>query len=231
MGRLRAARAAQERLIANAAHELKTPLGLMRTEMDLALRKERPASELREALLEARREVDRLAALASRLLDLAALGGVAWVPAHADLALLVREAAEVAEAEATRRRVRLAVEVPDEAQAQVEALTLRQAVDNLLANALRFAPQGSTVTLSLDTDEARHRIRVRDAGPGVPEGEEEKIFEPFYRGAGSREAGQGGAGLGLAIAREIARKHGGQAFLAPGEAGRGATFVLEIPRG
>ncbi|AKT43072.1 sensor histidine kinase [Chondromyces crocatus] len=230
MRRLHTARAAQERLIANAAHELKTPLGLMRTEMDLALRKERPAPELREALFEARREVDRLAALASRLLDLAALGGVAWVPSRGDLALLVREAAETAEAEAARRGVRLLVVAPAEVPAVMEALTLRQAVDNMLANALRFAPAGSSVTLALDVMETRHRISVRDEGPGVPRGEEEKIFEPFQRGASAQAGTHGGAGLGLAIVREIARKHGGHAYLARDTDVKGATFVLEIPR-
>lgn len=230
MERLRAAREAQERLIANAAHELKTPLGLMRTEMDLALRRERPAEELREALFEARREVDRLAALAARLLDLAALGGVAWMPARHDLARIAREAAEAAEAEAARRGARIHVDAPDELLATAEAQTLRQAIDNLLANALRFAPEGSAVTIALRSEGARVRITVSDEGSGVPPGEEEQIFEPFHRGAASR-AGGGGAGLGLAIVREIARKHGGQAYLERSGERRGATFALEIPRG
>jgi len=239
MERLREARDAQERLIANAAHELRTPLGLMRTEMDLALRKERSAEELRHALSEARSEVLRLSELAARLLDLAALGKVTWNLSQHDLASLLREAAEACEAEAEARSVTLALDLPDEAFADIDRQTMRQAIDNYLSNALVYSPPGSTIHIALrneneERDERDERkeeswvISVHDEGSGVDPAEAERIFEPFYRGADAKRRGSG-AGLGLSIVREITRRHGGRAFVDETKRG-GATFVMTIPR-
>jgi signal transduction histidine kinase len=224
--RLRLARDAQERLIGNAAHELRTPLGLMRTEIDLALRKQRSAEELREALSEARKEVDRLSTLAARLLDLAALGKVTWETRPGDLVALVREAIDACEAEAEQRRIKMVLSSPDEAQASFEAHTIRQAIDNLLSNALTHAPAESTIQVNIEANRNVWRIEVRDEGPGVAPEDVDHIFEPFYRGA-SEKQGQG-AGLGLSIVSEIMRRHAGTATLSP-TIGRGATITLELP--
>lgn len=221
MERLRAARDAQERLIANAAHELRTPLGVMRTELDLALRRQRSAEELREALEGARHEVDRLAALAARLLDLAAFGGVSLALVSGNVTEVVAEAAAGCEALAAERSITVTLRAPASLSARFERAALRQALDNLLSNALRFAPPRSTVEVSAARAGDQVQLTVRDHGPGVPGAEATKIFEPFYR----RDR-HGGAGLGLAIVAEIASRHGGRAYLAPSE--KGATFVIEI---
>ncbi len=223
--KLRAARDAEARFIANAAHELRTPLGVMRTEMDLALRRERSPEELRSALSEARDEVDRLALLASKLLDLKAARGVAWSPERSDVAAIVRAAADAAIREARGRDVEIACDAPDHAIADVDPEALRQLVDNLVGNALKFAPDGSTVRLGLEESPTHLVLAVEDEGPGVPEQERERVFEPFFRGAGTK--GQG-SGLGLAIVREIAARHGGRAFVDRAE--RGAKFVVELPK-
>ena len=221
MDRVQAARGAQERLIANAAHELRTPLGVMRTELDLALRRERSAEELRAALGAARDEVDRLGVLAARLLDLAAVGRAGVSLAEGDAADVAREAAAGCEAVAAARSIRVVVAAGGAASARFDRAALRQAIDNLLSNALRFAPEGSTVTVSVERGGGRVSIAVSDEGPGVPAEEAARVFEPFYR----RDR-RGGAGLGLAIVAEIARSHGGRAYLAPSETG--ARFVVEI---
>jgi len=221
MDRLRAARDAQERLIANAAHELRTPLGVMRMELDLALRRQRSAEELRGALEEAREEVDRLAALATRLLDLASFGRVGFALVEGPVDDVLAEAAAGCEAVAHERGLTIAVKAPRGLRARFDRSALRQALDNLLSNALRFAPSGTTIEVRAERDEGRVRITVRDEGPGVHDDEAQKIFEPFYR----RDR-EGGAGLGLAIVAEIARRHGGRAHLAPSS--KGATFVIEI---
>lgn len=226
MERLRLARDAQERLIGNAAHELRTPLGLMRTEMDLALRKQRSAEELREALSGAREEVNRLSNLAARLLDLAALGKVTWEVAPGDLVALVREAMDACEAEAESRHIHMELSAPDVAPAHFEGHTLRQAIDNLLSNALAHAPERSSIQLRIAMQGSSWRIAVRDEGQGVSPEDGERIFEPFYRGTKEKQ-GQG-AGLGLSIVREIMRRHGGSAAL-ESTSGPGATFVLELP--
>ncbi len=224
MDRLRAARDAQERLIANAAHELRTPLGVMRTELDLALRRPRSPQELREALEEARHEVDRLAALATRLLDLASMGRVGLSLVEGDVAELVAEAAAGCEPIAIERQIQVKVTSRGALTARFDRSALRQAMDNLLSNALRFAPSGSTIEVGAVREGDRVRLTVKDAGPGVPADEAAKIFEPFYR----RDR-HGGAGLGLAIVAEIARRHGGRAHLSPSGGGEGgATFVIEI---
>lgn len=221
MERLRAARDAQERLIANAAHELRTPLGVMRTELDLALRRERSAGELRSALGAARDEVDRLGVLAARLLDLASFGRVSLALSEGDAAEVAREAASGCEALASQRSIRVVVSAEGAVTARFDRAALRQALDNLLSNALRFAPEGSAVQVSVTRRDGHVDIAVSDEGPGVPPDEADRIFEPFYR----RDR-RGGAGLGLAIVAEIARGHGGRAHLAP--AAKGACFVVEL---
>lgn len=223
--RLQAARAAQERLIAEAAHELRTPLGLMRTGFDLALRRPRDAGELAATLEEARREVDRLAALAARLLDMAAVGRGSWDRAPGDLRDPVREGVEAARAEAEAAGVVVLLEAPERVPARFHAGSIRQAVDNLLQNAVKFSPRGGTVQVSVSRQAAVARIAVRDEGPGIPVSDRERIFEPFQRGG---PPGQPGAGLGLAVVREIARFHGGRVQVAS-ELGKGAELVLEVP--
>jgi signal transduction histidine kinase len=221
--RLREARAAQERLIADAAHELRTPLTLVRTSVDVALRRERPAEHLQEVLVDVRDEVDRLARLATRILDVAAAGQGSWDRAPGDLAELTLEAVEACRPAAEARGLIVEVRAEGPVPAIFHAGGVRQAVDNLLANALRFAPERSTVLVrawSLPGGGAA--VSVHDDGPGIPEQERERLFEPFWK------AGPGaGAGLGLAIVSEIARKHGGRAYAAP-VAGRGTTIVLEL---
>jgi two-component system OmpR family sensor kinase len=223
--RLRAARAAQERLIADAAHELRTPLTLMRTSIDLALRRRAGVGELKAALEDARREVDRLAGLATRLLDLAAAGRGQWDRRPGDLVQVAQEAAEAIRAEAEVRGVLVVVEGPGELPAPFDASGIRQALDNLLSNAVRFSPPGEVVTVRLSAEAGVARAAVVDRGPGIPPQERERLFEPFERG----RIGPTGAGLGLAIAREIAFRHGGRAYAAEPPGGRGAVVVLEIP--
>ena len=221
MDRLRAARDAQERLIANAAHELRTPLGVMRTELDLALRRERSSGELREALGEARAEVDRLAALATKLLDLASMGRVGFTVAAGDVTEVIAEAAAGWGPVATERHVQIAFDSSHPVTARFDKSALRQALDNLLSNALRFSPEGGSIAIAAARADDRVRITVSDEGPGVPAEEAAKIFEPFYR-----LDRRGGAGLGLSLVAEIAKRHGGRVELA--EAPKGASFVIEI---
>ncbi len=229
--RLRLARDAQDRLVADAAHELRTPLTFIRTSIDLALRRRREVPELIAALDETRREVDRLARLSTRLLDLAAAGRGRWDRTPADLRRTADEAAEAIRAEAEERGVLVEVRGPQSVPASFDPAGIRQAVDNLLANAVRYSPRGEKVTVDVGRLDGVARLVVRDGGPGIPDAERERVFEPFHRvggpvGAGAG-TGAGGAGLGLAIVREIASGHGGRVFAAP--SARGAELVLELP--
>ncbi|NVJ05189.1 HAMP domain-containing histidine kinase [Myxococcus sp. AM001] len=221
--RVRAAREAQERLIARAAHELRTPLALMRTGLDLALRRERDAEELRTVLEENRREVDRLASVAGALLELSAAGGTLDLQ-PGDLRGLLDEAAAGVRAEADRRGVSLRVVGPAEANGRMDAMAVRRAVDNLLANALRYAPRGSEVRLELAHRDAQWEVAVQDAGRGIPEAHREDVFTPFHR----LERDAGGVGLGLSLVREVARGHGGDARVVESP-GPGARVLLTLP--
>ncbi|HSP76989.1 MAG TPA: ATP-binding protein, partial [Myxococcaceae bacterium] len=118
------------------------------------------------------------------------------------------------------------LEAPAREEVWFDAGGVRQAVDNLLSNALKFSPKGREIHVRLWREQERSRLSVADEGPGIPEGERESVFSPFRRLSGDKP----GAGLGLAIVREVAQRHGGRVWVEPGLA-RGATLVLELPGG
>ncbi len=140
------------------------------------------------------------------------------------LTLPVFESAEGARAAAEDAGVWLEVECERPAEARFNATAMRQALDNLLSNALRFAPKGTAIQLTLRRHGAGWRLSVRDRGPGIPESQREAVFAPFHRGDA-----RGGSGLGLAIVSEVTRLHGGRAFATSRDDGSGAQVVLELP--
>lgn len=220
--RLKLASDARGRVLAHAAHELRTPLSLMRTEIDLALRRERSAAELRDALTGVRAEVDRLSALATGLLDLERLRcPTAFAPRPTDLGALVEEA--VARFRAGAPDVVVEARAPSGVVVALDEQMVRMAVDNLVGNAVKHSPKGATVAVEVERVGDRVRVAVEDEGPGVPEEERARIFEPFYRAPGAPQ----GTGLGLAIVGEIAALHRGSIAIASGHKG-GARFVLEL---
>jgi len=223
--RLADARAEQDRLLASAAHELRTPLTVMRTEIDLALRRERSAAELRDALRATRNEVARLATLATALLDLQAVRHLGFAHKPGDLAALVREACDAFGAIAEAAGVELRVAADDRTRARFDERALRQAIDNLVANALKHAPRGTAVELAVTRAAAGWRIAIADRGVGIPAEEAERVFEPFHRLGGA--PGGGAAGLGLAIVREVAVRHDGWAWVDLGYS-PGTRIVLEL---
>ncbi len=218
---LAAARDAQQRLLADAAHELRTPLTLMRTSLDLALRRQRGAEELSQALVDTRTEVDRLARLATSLLELGAARSQDLI--DGDVRALVDEATEAARAEAEVRGTWFELTGLAHARARFSPVALRQAVDNLLSNALRFAPAGTAVRVDVQCDRLV-RVSVCDQGPGIPAAERERIFAPFHR-----LDQRGGSGLGLAIVTEVMQRHHGRSFAVDPPSGAGACVVLEFP--
>lgn len=221
--KLRAAAEGQHRLVADAAHELRTPLTAIRLEIDVTLRRERPAVELAQALQRIRDEVDRLADLASHLLDMARVRGAEWERTPIDAVALAREALEGARPLAARTGVALRLHAPAAAPMRANPGPLRQALDNLLSNAVKFSPPQGEVDLTLLDGDAQLEVVVEDRGPGVPPEHRDAIFAPFHRLHRTSE----GAGLGLAIVREVAEAHGGRAWVAT-RPGGGAAFHLVI---
>jgi signal transduction histidine kinase len=222
LDRLQEAMARERRFVDDASHELRTPLGVLKAELDVTLARARTAEELEDALRRASAETDRLSALADDLLVLARSQGgrLPLRRAEASPAEVVREACRARARIAQAASVTLDDDVP-EGPVRIDAVRCRQAIENLLDNAIRHSPQGGVVRISGERSDHRLRIAVADAGPGFPAAFLEGAFEPFARADRDRE----GAGLGLAIARAVAEAHGGTAA-AENLPGGGAQVVL-----
>jgi two-component system sensor histidine kinase TctE len=229
LGRLQHALTLQSRFIADAAHQLKTPIAALLTQIEVALRESDPAS-MRRSLQESQSGLERLARLASQLLSLArnepeAAGSVALRPL--DLREVALEAASAWVPAALARDLDLGFE-DAEGPVQIlgDAARLRELFDNLLDNAVRYSRAGGRITVRVLAHPAP-AVEISDDGPGIPPEERMRIFERFHRLLGAPE---GGSGLGLAIAREIVRIHGGGIDLRADADGVGTTFVVNLPK-
>ena len=229
IARLEGLVSSQRQFIAHAAHELRSPLTTLYGELQLALAKPRDDLAYREAIGEALISTRRLRDLAEDLLAFARMGitregGTERV----DLELLVAETCARLQKDAETRGVTLCVTtVP--VYVTGTATDLERVLRNLVENAIRYAGEGATVAIEVSKENEMAKLVVEDDGRGIAEGDAERIFEPFYRAPRERGKPGPGAGLGLAIVREIARAHGGEIALAPPATGRGARFVVDLP--
>jgi two-component system sensor histidine kinase MprB len=219
LGALATSRRQQHELVMNASHELRTPLTSMRTNVDVLRRQGALSSEDREAVVDdIDAELGELSELVTELVDLATDVRADEEPQPiylGDLAQVVIER----EQRRTGREIAMRVERRSLVEGRPEALT--RAIRNLVANATKFADAGP-IEVVVDAG----RVTVHDAGPGIPVGERERVFERFHRPASARSLP--GSGLGLAIVDQIARAHGGSVFA--GESGLGGAAVgLEVP--
>ena len=228
LDRLQEAAERQRRLVDDASHELRTPLTVLKAELDLALARARSREELETALRRASVEADRLARLASDLLTLSRAedGRLPIHREHVDLGAVLERACDAFTPSADAREVRLAIHA-QESRAHLDPDRLRQALDNLLDNALREAPPGSCVDIVARREGAQVVVSVSDTGPGFPVNLMTTAFDPFSRG-GSATTDDGGAGLGLAIVRAVAVGHGGEATIRNLPDG-GARVELRFP--
>ena len=218
----------QQRFVAHAAHELRSPLTALYGELQLALRRSRSADEYRTSIEEALDSARRLKALAEDLLALARVGSEREAP-HTPVALdeVARHAVTWVAREAERRHVVLAVDA-DGSMVLGHAIDLERLFRNLLDNAVRHCPDGGHVWLEAKSEGDMVHLSVADDGPGVPVEDRERVFDPFFRAATERQRDDG-SGLGLAIVREIARVHGGDVVVEDGPGGRGARFRARLP--
>ncbi|RZT84151.1 signal transduction histidine kinase [Pseudonocardia sediminis] len=222
----RASEARTRQFVADAAHELRTPLAGVRAAAEAALDPELPAADRDRLHLLLLRDTQRAARLVDDLLALARIdAGIELHPVPVDLLDLARGEVERAGLLAPGLDVRAtgdAVLVPGDPQ------RLGQVLANLLDNARRHTPDGGTITVAVTGPGS---VTVTDTGAGVPEADRERIFERLVRLDDARSADAGGAGLGLAIARGIARAHGGELTCVDPPPGAGAAFRLTLPAG
>ena len=224
---LRAARSARTQLLRDISHELRSPLSRMRVALGLA---RQSASDMPRQLDRMELEIERLDSLISQILKLARLraSDVTIEKEIFDLDEVVEDVVNDGRFEGVGKNC--AVELCGRSHAQVlgHRELLRSAVENVVRNAVRYSPPGEPVDVSVSLEAGRVWIRISDRGPGVPSIALQRIFEPFYRVAESRDRDSGGEGIGLAITAQVMRAHGGRATAENGVAG-GLRVILSLP--
>ncbi|MFI5183246.1 MAG: sensor histidine kinase [Vicinamibacteria bacterium] len=217
------------RFTADASHELRTPLTAIRAVGEVALQDHRDPEQYRETIGSMLEEVDRLSRLVEGLLVLSR-GDTGGMLRRQEVGLLELAERTVSLLEILAEEKEQRIEVTGDGGIRVEAdpLLLRQALVNLTDNAIKFSPRGSTIKIDVGRNAAGEAtIDIGDEGPGIPEADRARVFERFYRVDSSRSREQGGAGLGLSIARWAVEKHGGRIELRS-EGATGSTFRIVL---
>ncbi|UCG33414.1 MAG: HAMP domain-containing histidine kinase [Phycisphaerales bacterium] len=237
LDRLQKAFLAQERFIADASHELKTPLAVVLTGAQLLRQKERTPEEYDRFVADLQDQLRQVSRLIDSLLTLArADAGFPLAKAlPVNLNELVTEATQQCEPLASHREVRLVprlAPLADEAPEPVvsgDPTLLRAVLDNLIRNAIRHSPVEEAIEIEVKTDQDKHRacVAIRDRGPGIPPAQMEQVFERFFQAPRGGETSEG-AGLGLAIAKGVVSLHGGSIHVANRPDG-GCEFTLQLP--
>ena len=230
LGRLGAALDRERRFVADASHELRTPMANLKAGLELALARSRTKEELLEALRSAGEETERLVRLAEDLLVLVRAGKqpLPIVREPVDVGELVRREASKFLPVAERHGCTIRTEVVTDGPASLDPERFRQIVGNLLDNAIRHSPPGAPVTVGVRIDDGAIALEVSDEGEGFPSAFLPHAFEPFARAEASRSRTVGGTGLGLAIVLTLAEAHGGVA-IARNRPDGGAQVVVELP--
>jgi two-component system sensor histidine kinase CpxA len=201
---------AQQRLISDVSHELRSPLTRLKLALDLA--RAETHNDLSPTLDRIEREAERLSGLVGMLLTLSRLEAGESMPQTSMVHLpdLLAEIAADVEIEAQSRGCSIALERMQECAVEGNQELLRSAFENVVRNAIRYTEPGTSVRISTKCEGSEVRIVVQDHGPGVPESELDNLFKPFYRVDTSRERRTGGVGLGLAIAERSIKLHNGK---------------------
>jgi len=214
--------ASQRRFIADASHQLRTPLTVLKTQAELALREcDRAGSDPEQTRAALRQIVQSMAAttdstvnLANRLLTLARIEhggdaeGAATLAAPVSLRDIARQVGLELAMAAVAKQIDMSLDANGPGMVEGQALLLHEMIANLADNALRYTPLGGSLALTVHEDDSGVVLEVSDSGPGIAAAERERVFAPFYRAAATLERNPGGAGLGLAIVQDIATVHG-----------------------
>lgn len=233
IARLAASLDGQRRFLADAAHQLRSPVGALALQVQLATRAQTPETRA-VAMAELARGTERARRLVQQLLDYARLepGVPSEAETSVDVARMARDVVAALAAHAEERGVDLGADAPDAAEVRGRESELRSLIENLVDNALRYAPFGSAVTVEAKGTQAEVEIAVLDSGPGIPASERARVFERFHRVAGDATPG---TGLGLAIAKTIVERHRGTIVLEDAQPnaerpGLAARIRLPVPQ-
>jgi len=229
LARLDAAFQVQSRFISDASHELRNPLAVIRTNVDVVLSDPNATpDDWRQTGLVVRRATDRMSRLVDDLFALARLESPNMRNDRLDLSALASEVAGDFEAVAGGKDVTISKDLGVPLPVAGDGDALKRALANLLDNAVKFAPTGSPVTVSAGRMDGWAWVALRDHGEGISAEDQIRIFDRFWRKDRSRSRSSGGSGLGLSIVRGIAESHSGSVRVSS-QPGRGAVFVLWIP--
>jgi heavy metal sensor kinase len=214
----------------DASHELRTPLTIMRGEAEMALRSEKNADQYRAVLASTIEEIARLTAIIDSLATLskADLGQMDVHFEPVNLKEMVDELYEDAEILAMKKEIEVTVDHIEDAMIMGDKVRLRQLLLNLVDNAIKYTPSKGHVSLSLSRDNGNAKIAVQDTGIGIPQNEQKKIFDRFYRVDKARSRDLGGSGLGLSIVKWIVDLHHGRIDV-DSEVSKGSTFTVWLP--
>lgn len=230
LGRLEDAFSRLRRFTADASHELRTPLTAIRAVGEVALRRSQSPEAYREVIGNILEETDRLTRLVDSLLTLSRWesGRAPFHRERLDLVDLTKEVVGHLAVLAEVKNVSLTVSSPRPAHVAVDRLMVRQAVINLVDNAIKFSPPGGSVVMIVTTDGGSCVLQVTDEGPGIPTAHKTRIFDRFYRADSARDREGGGTGLGLAIAHWAVTSNGGEISVCSDE-GHGSCFTIRLP--
>jgi heavy metal sensor kinase len=231
LGRLEAAFQRITKFTADASHELRTPVSVMRTSAEIALRKSRSEQEYREALGQILLESERMSQLIEQLLILARSdGGTAVLPMiRTNLAEALRNACQQASLLAGEKQLAFSERVPERPLwVQGDSVALERLFLVLLDNAVKYTPGGGRIDVQLNSEDGFAVAAIRDTGIGVSSEDLPHIFERFYRADRARTRDSGGSGLGLAIGSWVAQVHGGE-IRVQSEPSRGSCFEVRLP--
>lgn len=225
---------AEQRFFANAAHDLRTPLAVMRSEAEVALRSGRVGgADAHRILASSLEEIDRMSAMVEQMLDLARSGStsphvrIGLVPL--DLASLARNVAGKMSTRAEACGLQLTIDTPEAATVHGDPRALERAVFNILENAVTYTPAGGSIKVRVAQHGSHVELSVMDTGIGIMPEDLPHITEPFFRGDRARGAHSGGTGLGLTIARSIVEENRGS-MRAESRPDAGTTVILRFPQ-
>mgnify|MGYP000347782281 FL=1 len=230
IGRLESSFLQIKRFTADASHELKTPLTVLKGEIEVGLKRQRRPEEYRRVLASCLEEVDRMSRIVDDLLTLARadMGALQLQKERVDLGEVAEDVWRSLGRMAEEKGLHFTFQRDGEVAVWGDKDRLRQLLVNLVDNALKYTPPGGEVRLRVERDDTLALLTIQDTGEGIPPEDQERVFERFYRVDKARSRQRGGTGLGLSICKWIAEAHGGKISL-ESEVGKGSTFVVQLP--